>query len=206
MANEVLMGNESEMVAIDSPEFSPQIKNIIDDMLCLAKEIEVKDESSYKKLTSLYRDAKDWKKNVETKRKYLVEPLRKQTSYINDKAREITDPLDLVIDLANSKTGAYMKLLEKAKQNEEQRLKDAASLFDAEDELYIPPMEKIIRGEGAIAITKTKKCFKVTDISKVPVKYLQVCEKAVEQDIKLGMLDIPGLEIFEEQITQLRVR
>jgi hypothetical protein len=44
------------------------------------------------------------------------------------------------------------------------------------------------------------------DISKVPTKYLMVNEEAVKRDLKLGIETIPGLEVYEETTTQLRVR
>ncbi len=67
-------------------------------------------------------------------------------------------------------------------------------------------MEKTIRGEGAILTTKTEKAFRVLDISKVPLKYLMVDEAAVKKDLKLGINEVPGIEVFESTTTQLRMR
>jgi hypothetical protein len=125
---------------------------------------------------------------------------------INDKAKELTDPLDQVIALANAKVNGYHKFLEDQKRQEEESLRLEAAMFDAEDEVYVPPLEKVLRGDGAVTVTKTEKHFKVMDLSKVPMKYLMVNEKAIEQDLKLGINEIPGLEIFETTSTQLRVR
>jgi hypothetical protein len=111
-----------------------------------------------------------------------------------------------VIALANTKVNGYQKMLEDLKRQEEEKLRSAAALFDAEDEVYVPPLEKVLRGDGAVSVTKTEKRFNVVDLSKVPAKYLMVNEKAVEQDLKLGINEIPGLEIYETTSTQLRIR
>ena len=183
-----------------------KIKSVIQDMLEFTKQLIVDTEQSYKKMTSLYAQARDWKKSLEAKRKALIEPLRKEMAQINDRAKEFSDPLDQVISLANLKVNGYHALLEQKKAKEEALLREAASLFDASDEVYVPPVEKVLRGDGAVAVTKIEKEFRVLDISKVPLKYLMIDEKAVKQDLKLGISEIPGLEVYEETTTTLRIR
>ena len=119
--------------------------------------------------------------------------------------KELSEPLDKIIEIANAKTGSYQKLLEEQKRVNDEETRQAAALFGDSD-IYIAPLEKTIRGDGAMAITKTVKKFRLSDINKVPMKYLMLNEKAIELDIKLGLSEIAGLEIYEEQTTQLRVR
>lgn len=182
------------------------IKTTLGDLLAFTEQLIVNSEVSYRKITSMYRQARGWKKSIEAKRKELTEPLRKRMAAINDKAKEVTDPLDRVIDIANAKANVYQRMLEDQRQQEEEKLRASASLFDAQDEIYVPPIEKVIRGDGAVAVTKTEKKFKVLDLTQVPLKYLKIDEKSIEQDIKLGINSIPGIEIYEETTTQLRVR
>ncbi len=183
-----------------------QVRNVIKDMLSFASALVVDSEPAYKKITSLYSQARAWKKCVDEKRKLMTEPLRKQTAAINDKAKDLTDPLDSVIEVANAKATSYQRLLETQRQEEEAKLRAAAELFDAADEVYVPALEKVIRGEGASAVTKVEKRFRVVDLSKVPEKYLMIDEKKLIQDIKLGLNSIEGIEIYEETTTSLRVR
>lgn len=180
--------------------------NKIQSMLEFAMSTVVDNEGAYKKITSLYSQAREWKKCLEAKRKELTEPFRKQINIINDTAKKLSDPLDYIIDQANDKANGYVRMLEDLKKKSDEDLRAAASLFDEELDLYIPPLEATIRGDGAIAITKTEKHFRITDITKVPTKYLMVDEKAIKQAIKLGITEIPGLEIYEEKTTQLRKR
>jgi hypothetical protein len=194
------------LVPLESPSHEVQVKSTIKDMLAFVKDLVVNTEVSYKKITSMYKQARDWKKTIEAKRKELVEPFRAQIAIINDKAKSLNDPLDNIIEIANIKSAGYLRILEEAKRKEEEEPKKLASLFDAEDEVYVPPLEKTIRGEGALLVTTKEKAFRVLDISKVPTKYLMIDEKAVERDLKLGVAEIAGLDIYEITKTSLRKR
>jgi len=206
MTTEIITHEDTFLISLNNENNKIKVMNIINDMVGFANQLVVNNETAYRKITSLYRQAREWKKSIDGKRKELTEPLRKQTNAINDKAKELSDPLDAVIALANKKASGYQLMLEDIKRKEDEKIRAEASLFDAEDEIYIPPMEKIMRGDGAMAVTKMEKRFKVLDLAKVPLKYLAIDTKAVEQDIKLGINEISGLEIYEEQTTQLRVR
>ncbi len=182
------------------------MRDVISSRKSFVESLIVNSEESYKKITSLYAEAREWKKAIEARRKELTEPIRKKMSSINDIARELTDPLDAVIDMANGKANGYVRMLEERKRQADEELRAQAALFDAEEEIYIPPMDNIVRGDGAIAVTKVVMDFRVIDISKVPVKYLMVDEAAIKKDIKLGLSQIDGIEIFENKTTQLRTR
>lgn len=182
------------------------VKKVIDDFSSYAKSLVVESESSYLKMTSLYRQAKDWRKIVESRRKELTEPFRKEINRINDKAKEITDPLDEIADVANVKANKYMLLLENANKKKEADLNAIAALFGCDDEVSIEPVKNVIRGNGAMMIKKSEKRFRLADITKVPTKYLMVNEEAIKRDLKLGVETIPGIEVYNETITQLRTR
>lgn len=194
------------LCALDSPAHTLQIKQTLHDMLGFITTLTVDNDAAFKKVTSLYAQARQWKKAIDNKRKEMVEPYRKQTAAINDKAKELCDPLDRVIDIANSKVAAYNLLIEKKKEQEDVALREAAAMFEAAEELYIPSMQDVGRGQGAVVSKTVVKKFRLVDISAVPKKYLIVDEASIMRDLKLGILEIPGLEIYEETKTQLRTR
>lgn len=193
----------SNVQPLNLTENAALIKDVIRDMVEFTKTLVVDSESAFKKATNLYSQAKTWKDTIEDKRKEMGEPFRKQVSYINDKAKELTEPLDKVISMTKVKTGEYQKLLEANKAKQDAELRAAASLFDAEDDIYIPDIEKTLRGDGARATTRIEKKFRILDIKQVPAKYLQLDEAAIKRDLKLGIDAIEGLEIYEEKTTQL---
>lgn len=182
------------------------MREVIETRKSFVESLIVNSEESYKKITSLYAEAREWKKTIEARRKELTDPLRKKMASINDIAKELSEPLDAVIDMANGKANGYVRMLEEAKRKKDEDLKAQAALFDAEEDLYIAPMETVIRGQGASTVTRVETKFRVVDISKVPMQYLMVNEAMVKRDIKLGIFQIDGLEIYEEKTTQLRTR
>ena len=207
MQIETIVPEASFEVALDEHTSGVIVREVISDMVQFTRALVVDSDVAYKKITSLYRQARDWKKVIDGKRKEITEPLRRQTAALNDKAKELTEPLDAVIELANSKANGYLSNLEALKRAEDEKLRAAAALFDAEEELYIPPLEKsAVRGDGAVAVTKKELRFKLLDISKVPAKYLALDEMAIRKDLALGLAEIPGLEVYEETVTSLRVR
>jgi hypothetical protein len=57
-----------------------------------------------------------------------------------------------------------------------------------------------------MTVSKTVNKFIVEDISKVPLKYLMVDMDKVEEAVKMGVLEIPGITITQETTTKLRIR
>jgi hypothetical protein len=157
-------------------------------------------EQSYRSITSIYAQAKNWQKLIETHRKEATSNARHVINTINDKAKEFSEPLDQIIQIANAKTAQYLAI----KQAELKAEQDEASMLG----VTIPQVmtEVPSRGEGAMAYTRVEKKFRVTDISKVPVQYLMLNEEAVDRDVKLGIGSIPGIVIYEETKVHLRTR
>ena len=60
--------------------------------------------------------------------------------------------------------------------------------------------------EKTTTVIKKVPVYKVLDIKKVPKKYLQINEAALKKDLNLGIREIKGLEITEEEQIQLRNR
>ena len=196
-----------ESLPIDIRGNALEIRKGVKEMLVAVEGLVVNDDASYNHLTSLYRQARQWQKTIEARRKEMTEPFRRQEAAINDKIKELMLPLGQVIALANSKVNCYMQKIEERKRKEEEKLREDAALFDVDPEsIYVPEIPKSIVGNSAATTTRNEKRFRIVDLKQVPEKYLTVDEKAIKQDLKLGITEIPGLEIYEEKTTTLRVR
>jgi len=202
----ITMEDNEFLLSLPQDEYKVTCKDALNDVLKRIQDTIPNHEQAYNFLTSIYAKARDWKKAIETKRKELTEPFRKEVIRINDKAKEVSDPIDRIIDLANLGASNYMKFLEDKKKQEEEKAQIAYDLFDLKEFAVVAEVPKSIRGEGAMTVTKTENKFRVTDMNKIPEKYLQVNEALVLRDIKLGITEIEGLEIYQETTTQLRKR
>lgn len=176
-------------------EFAEKLKNFV-----------VNDQESHNMITSIYEKARSCDKELESERKKLGEPLRKQLSKINDKAKEVSDPLSTIISICNEKSSQYVLLLEKKNKDLQDRVREAEAMFMVEEPTHIEPVEKVMRCEGALSITKMVKKFRILDIEKVPKKYLMLDEVGINKAMACGIEHIEGLEIYEESKTTLRVR
>lgn len=182
------------------------LKQRLGQIVLIAKNLVVNNEEAFRQITGLYSESRDWEKQIEFARKNANAPDQDRINARNDKAKELLTPLKEIQQLAKVKSAQYQAMLEEAKRQEEARIKDAVDLLGLDDMPYIPPVEKSHRGDGAIVYTKVVTKFKLVDLSKVPLKYLKIDEDAIERDLKLGVAEIPGLEIFQEKITQLKSR
>lgn len=197
---------ERGLSPIDTLSNDVQAEAFVVEMEGYVRDLIVQDEGSYNELTSMYSKAREWLKKLETRRKDVGEPLRKQIAMINDRFKRFTDPLERLITISNQKASSYRVLLEQRKREEEAKINEAAKLFEVEEPIYVAPLDKTIRGDGAMTTTKVVKKFRVKDLSLVPSKYLKLDEEAVETAIKMGIVEIAGLEVYETTLTTLKTR
>lgn len=193
---------DSREFRYDRLEMKDQLLEVRD----FIKSLVVNDESSFDTVTSIYKMSKSWEKQIEFSRKIANEPDQAKINARNDMAKALMTPLKEIQEIAKNKTVAHQATLEEKQRQEQAKLKEAAELIGIEDVSLCAPLEKSIRGHGAIAYTRVVRKFRITDLSKVPVRYLQINEDAVKEAIDMGIDEIPGLEIFESKEIQLKVR
>lgn len=179
-----------------------RLKNIVQ----IAASIEVYNEESFHKVTAFYAESKDWEKRIEFIRKQANAPDQDKINARNDKAKELLTPLKEIQRIAKTKCERYQFMLEEQKAKEQVKIQEAVDLLGLDDMPYLPPVEKSMRGDGAMVYTRTVKKFRIVDLAKVPAKYFKIDEDLIEQDIKLGVGEIDGIEVYEEKQTTLRTR
>lgn len=182
------------------------IKHKLSVIVFNANNLAVNNEESFRKITGFYSESKEWERQIEFLRKTANAPDQERINARNDKAKELLTPLKEIQRISKEKSSQYQMMLEEAKKKEEQRIKEAVELIGADEMPYLPPVEKTLRGDGAIVYTRIVRKFRVVDQEKVPKKYWKVDEETIERDIKLGIAEIPGVEVYEEKITQLKTR
>ena len=193
-----------EDFSLENPRES--IKSKLGEMLSFAKGLSMTSEESFSAITRLYSDSKSWEKRIEFARKEANEPDQTRINARNDKAKELIGPLKEIQHISKLKAEEYQKMLEDIKKQEEQKIKEAIDMLGIEDMPYLAPLEKSIRTEKAMMYTRTVRKFRIVDKTKVPIRYLQVNETLVNQDMDLGVNEIPGIEFYNEEITTLRTR
>ena len=172
-------------------------------------------EQATKVLSLIKKDLKE----IDSKRKFILEPINSLTKEINTIAKATTSILEDMETTTKNKMSVFANKLileqKKAEQEERERVKKEQEKINHEaqklgcEPVVIPEIvqekpKTTIRTETGTSYTKEVWNFKITDISKVPLDYLIVDEKNVREAIKNGIRNIDGLEIFSENKIVIR--
>lgn len=174
--------------------------------ITVANAIEVTDQDSFKRMGDLYAESREWEKRIEFMRKEANGPDQERINSRNDTAKKVLVPLKQLQEIAKHKCSQYQLILERERIDEEKKIQDAIDLLGL-DEVTLPvTMQKTVTGDKSLMYTRVVRKFRTTDLSKVPLDYLQINEEKICKAIKLGIDNIPGIEIYEEKQTTLKKR
>lgn len=180
------------------------IENITSQQLLNSiKSLQMKREEDYNTVSNLYSEARKYKTLIESWKKEAKRPYREQILAIDNEAQQYLDLCDQSILLCNQQIGVYQSNL----REQARLLEEAKAIFLKEKP--IPVVIETIKPkktEKTTTVIKKVPVYKVLDIKKVPKKYLQINEAVLKKDLNLGIREIKGLEITEEEQIQLRNR
>lgn len=192
--NELALKCEESLSEISVPE-----------MLHIAASLVVRDEDSFGEISKIYKVAKRLEKDIEHQRKEANTPDQDRINERNDKARKLCEPLKKVQDLCKIRMTEYTLYLEQLKEQEKQKLLEAASMLDVE--MPVPmATSKTVRGEGATVYTVYERRFDIEFLHMVPDQYWKVDTELLEKHIKMGYEQIPGVRIWTEAVQKVRAR
>ena len=173
-----------------------------------AKEIVVQDKDSLTAAVDFLGKIATAKKEVDSRRRFFVDPLNQQVKNINDLFRGYSDPLGEADRIVRNKVLIYQaeeakrvaeeqrKALEEAKAQAEEASKYPAEEFIPIQISTVQKPEKTVRAGAGSATTRQVWTFKIVDPSKVPDEYKVVDEKKIAAVVKAGVRNIPGVEIY----------
>jgi hypothetical protein len=177
----------------------------IDDTLERAMLYEVCSHWSAEEAMNLIAKVKNYGKKIEDIRKRINEPYRKMQTYNNEKCRPFLERLDRIESILISKIECW-KI--KDMREQEDMEKEAELLRDAL-QLEVTPFVKTeaqLRTSSALAYEKTTMKFEVECLAMIPINYITVDEDKVQEALKAGVREIPGLRIYAEKKTIIRSR
>lgn len=168
------------------------------------KTLAVKDERSSKYATDLLSFIKKAFRKVEQRRTFFVQPLNEHVEDINNFFKFMTVPL------VAGETAVKIKLLayhQKCKAEDEARQKEAqAKIDETAKELGLPPVEiekkeTKMQTQGSMGKTFVQKrwTYDIVDIGLVPKEYIVLDNVAVNNAIRAGIREIPGLKIYQKE-------
>lgn len=177
----------------------------IDDTLERAILYDVCSHWSAEEAMNLIAKVKNYGKKIEEIRKRINEPYRKMQTYNNEKCRPFLERLDRIESILISKIECW-KIKDMREQEDMER--EAELLRDAL-QLEVTPFVKTeaqLRTSSALAYEKTTMKFEVECLAMIPINYITVDEDKVQEALKAGIREIPGLKIYAEKKTIIRSR
>lgn len=176
----------------------------------------------------IIKDIKDVNKELESRRKYLVDPHNKTVKEINEFFKSHIQKFEKSDGILRNKVLAYERELERkrldqerlAREAEEKAIQEAEELaeketptvedvkrFDAAHEEGVVAQQKVEElqrdktqhFEGVKSTTKKVWTFEIIEKDEVPLEYLEVNETAVRCAIRIGIRNIPGIKIYQKE-------
>jgi len=139
---------------------------------------------------SLALSTRKLKKDIEKNRKELTEPALKFQRTCIAIEKEYTEQLSDV-------ESELLCLVEIYQEDRKLAMQESGIIDESFDNL------KTEMGTSSI---KSYFEYKIVDIEKIPKKYLKIDSKKVQEDVKNGIRNIEGLEIFEVKKHQFRLK
>jgi len=166
-----------------------------------AKEMIVRDKDSLTAAVDFLGRIAIVKKEVDSRRRFFVDPLNQQVKSINDLFRRYSDPLTEADRIVRNKVLVYQAEEAKRVAEEQQKAFEEASKHATEGFVPIPislveEPEKTVRAGAGSATTRQVWTFKIVDPSQVPDEYKIIDEKKIAAVVKAGVRHIPGVEIY----------
>lgn len=194
-------------------------------LLAQAERAVVRDDDSAGRMTDLLKVVKVKKAKSEGGRKALVKPLNDHVKWINQQFKDAQAPLTQADTIGRQKLGNYQREVEYQRREEAERLRreeESRRLAEAEaaeqagdtdkvdqaldEAVHIPDAPRAAPTRGNFGSSSTRKTWKyrLVDVTKVPVQFLQLDDQAIRAEIRGGVRTIPGLEIFEDEQVVIR--
>ncbi len=198
------------------------------------KSIVVTDQTSMRSAVDACAQIKGLIKRVEEVRVGIVSEPNEFVKTINARAREVSNPLMSIETHLKRLLGVYAAKVEQEQREERNRLEEerrrAQEQKDAElvavgalapdmhtefaekariereaseQSAELARKEKALENERVPGVTK-RWVFEVLDKAKVPMEFLYVDRVTVNDAIRFGKRDIPGLRVFQEESVSVR--
>jgi hypothetical protein len=167
------------------------------------KALEIKDEDAARQGAEFLTQIKTAIDELENRRKFFTKPLYDQQRNINSLFKTYREPLDEMDKILRVKIAGWNKL-QKQKQEEEVKKLVAETGAGVEEVTDMLTVDKTIRASGGTVRTRKVLKWEITDKTKIPSKYFVFDPKLVTRDVKAGITEIPGINIYEDEETVVR--
>jgi len=199
-----------EPIQKEFAKYKPQLT----DLEKQAKELEVKDQGTFQIAIDGAGTAKNLIKAIDGRKAEITAPYREFNNQVNNAAKFFTEPLKRIADSFSRKSGDYQYQLDLARRRQEKAIEEANRKLQADldkqakkdgvDAPTVTPVkpakpENVIHTEGGHSQHLRKQWVgEIEDPEKVPREYCSPDQRLINNAVKMGVREIPGVKIFEK--------
>lgn len=164
--------------------FSDAFKELVSNFNDLDELFTVENKSEALEAVVLACEARKLVNEVEEKRKLILKPHQDYVKTINKISAELQDKCKKSEDCLKLKIKAWMQ-------------EDGQTAFQEEEKLSV---------ESGTLYKKKNWTFQIENEFEIPNKYKSIDLRAINADIRAGVREIPGIEIFEDETLELKLK
>ena len=149
---------------------------------------------------------KEYRKHLEESRDALVRPLNDHVKFINGKFKETTNSIDKIEMAIKTMMSTYRRKREEEAEEVRKRIAEAAASQNImEFTNAVAELEEVKQETTVVTSTGAKVTFRkiwtweLLEFVILPDFYKMIDEKVVNQAVRDGERDIPGIRIFQEE-------
>lgn len=161
----------------------------------------VVDSAESVEVASLFlKQVKDAETSIENKRVEFTGPLNQSLKAINDTFKKLRAPLEDARATVSGKIMAWRLIEREIAEKEEARRRAIQAAHEKAGHQVSAPvvMPKPMASIGNTQVRKVWK-WKVVDFHKVPDSMKAIDNVAVNNSVRLGVREIPGIEVYQEE-------
>ncbi len=195
-----------------------QYLDMVTDMVESAKSHVVTDADSNEKAVAMAGQAKAITNKIEKLRKSIVDAPNQFVKAVNNFAKQYTGKLSDIESNLKAKINRYQVEQQRARIEAQKRADEEAKklqeLVNQESKQAgiepvqvsapVIPVQTVTRTDNGSASLRKVWTWKLIDLKAVPDEYKVVNDKAINQAVKAGIRNIPGIDIYEESQTVIR--
>ena len=185
-----------------------QFRSAVNAMQAEATALEVRDAETEEKGAEMTAQTKKLKKAIEAKQEDIIGEASKFVRLVQAFTLPFRKDLEAIEAQVKRKLGDYGFLKEQARRIAEEAARKAANVEPVQlPTPVIPKQSAPVRTESGTTSYVSQWTYEVEDVSKIPARYLlsdPTNKAAVNESIRAGVREIPGLKIFERMVTRTR--
>lgn len=185
------------------------IQQEVEQFLYEVSEINIASMDDYSRAGDIAKQAANKIKRLDEKRKEYTAPLDEAKKRIMADFNQVIKPLQDFVDALKQKMIVFYRDEQKRRDDEQKRIEQEAlqkATENKQSEVVVPVVNDIKTQRGDVATTTVKKIwtFEVVDPAIVPVTYMTIDARKINDAIRDGVREINGIRIYQTESLNLR--